>query len=394
MRSKFQKLPLGEDCVKYMKKTPKAPADIDKWVMDPPSIIPSAATLSPSTTLLASTSLSASFLLSSSLTSGILASPIKLPDEIPAGDQDTAATSSLSATFPTSAIPLVSSVLSSIISSMLEPGPDEQPYLSIKTLAGNQETTATPSDSYSSVVVSSYCAEAPAASKSPFLGSTMIFGTTSFASMGLSPSALQMLGGGQIPSTSSVMDDVVLPQSVSEASSTIATSVVVDEVLVLVTMEVSNPSSSIIDTTFSETNQGLPQAGTNRNFAIYLAIFCSLLLTFGFILAYRRIRRFLIRTSDSLSRLSKFGRDQIRRKTAAILAILLTMGLLNWLCFIVVQFRKETALITPWSAAEAFLEICKTGKVPSKLIFLSFSETRLTSTRKLAIPSATIARSI
>jgi hypothetical protein len=32
----MQKLPLGDDCVKHMRKTPKAPPDIDIWVIDPP----------------------------------------------------------------------------------------------------------------------------------------------------------------------------------------------------------------------------------------------------------------------------------------------------------------------------------------------------------------------
>lgn len=30
-------LPLGRDCLKYLSMTPKAPADIDNWVMDPPA---------------------------------------------------------------------------------------------------------------------------------------------------------------------------------------------------------------------------------------------------------------------------------------------------------------------------------------------------------------------
>jgi len=34
----MQKLWLGDDCLKYMRKTPKAPADIDNWVIDPPNL--------------------------------------------------------------------------------------------------------------------------------------------------------------------------------------------------------------------------------------------------------------------------------------------------------------------------------------------------------------------
>ena len=32
-----QNLPLGADCLKYLEMTPKAPADIDKWMMDQPA---------------------------------------------------------------------------------------------------------------------------------------------------------------------------------------------------------------------------------------------------------------------------------------------------------------------------------------------------------------------
>jgi hypothetical protein len=32
-----QNLPLGADCLKYLELTPKAPADIDKWMIDPPA---------------------------------------------------------------------------------------------------------------------------------------------------------------------------------------------------------------------------------------------------------------------------------------------------------------------------------------------------------------------
>jgi hypothetical protein len=31
-----QDLPLGSDCIKYMTITPKAPPEIDKWMIDPP----------------------------------------------------------------------------------------------------------------------------------------------------------------------------------------------------------------------------------------------------------------------------------------------------------------------------------------------------------------------
>jgi hypothetical protein len=33
----IQNLPLGADCLKYLEMTPKAPADIDKWMIDPPA---------------------------------------------------------------------------------------------------------------------------------------------------------------------------------------------------------------------------------------------------------------------------------------------------------------------------------------------------------------------
>src|SRR5450756_737709 len=34
----LQNLPVGPDCLKYLAMTPKAPSDIDKWMMDPPPL--------------------------------------------------------------------------------------------------------------------------------------------------------------------------------------------------------------------------------------------------------------------------------------------------------------------------------------------------------------------